>query len=390
MEQFSSATIQYFKDNIDNIPPKNSRSKLFDFIKPFLKNKIDILEPSAKTGEFIHDLNKFDMSFNITSLEHNEHLFNILTDVPNSNPHNSSLFHLSKPHNFTSYDIILGAPPSFYIDKRTDIGNKFKHWFVDKTNIFSFYFMRSIDLVKDDGIIAFILPDSFLNNPYMQLLRNKINATGSILHIERLSNLFTKTTYNTILVVYQKTQNIDSPFFVKKNNNVFFTINTSFYDFVYKDSNNLKLLNANTKYGYVHSNISNRSGNIELLPIIYSKNIDSDNTLQLFKNSKQYIDPNIINTKIYNKPSLIISKFYGNKNDPYTLKFALCTLEKYIVHQHLYVVIFPRLNNEESVIMIKKIMDSLNKDKTKTWCKYFLKDGVISKYQLTNYLPIYY
>ena len=357
MDQFSSTTIQYFKDNIDNIPPKNNRSKLFDFIKPYLKNNIDILEPSAKTGEFIHDLNNFDISFNITSLEYNEELFNILTEVPNSNPHKSSLFHLSKPHNFTNYDIILGTPPCFYIDKKTEIGNKFKHWFVDKTNIYSFYFMRSIDLIKDNGIIAFILPDSFLNNPYMQLLRNKISETGSILHIERLSNLFTKTTYNTILVVYQKKQNIDSPFFVKKHDNIFFTVNSSFYDFIYKDSNNLKLLNANTKYGYVHSNISNRSRNIELLPIIYKKNIDDDdNTLQLFKNSKQYIDPNVVNTKIYNKPSLIISKTYGNKNDPFKLTFAMCTLEKYIVHQNLYVITFPRLNNEDSVIMIKSLV----------------------------------
>jgi hypothetical protein len=390
MEQFSSAAIQYFKDNIDNIPPKNNRSMLIDYIKPFLKKDLDILEPSAKTGEFIHDLNKFDISFNITSLEQNNHLFNILSSVPNSNAQNSSLFHLSKPHNFATYDIILGAPPSFYINKKTDIGNKFKHWFVDKTNIFSFYFMRSIDLIKDDGVIAFILPDSFLHNPYMQLLRNKIHVTGSILHIQRLSNLFTKTTYNTILVVYKKTKNIDSPFFVIKNNNIFFTINQPFYDFIYKDSNNLKLLNANAKFGYVHSNMSNRSGNIELIPIIYNKNIDSDNTLELFKNSKQYIDPSIINTKIYNKPSIIISKFYGNKENPYALRFAMCTLEKYIVHQNLYVVTFPRLNNEDSVIMIKKIIDSLNKDKTKTWCKYFLKDGIISKYQLTNYLPIYY
>ena len=390
MEQFSSAAIQYFKDNIDNIPPKNNRSMLIDYIKPFFKKDLDILEPSAKTGEFIHDLNKFDISFNITSLEQNNHLFNILSSVPNSNAQKSSLFHLSKPHNFATYDIILGAPPSFYIDKKTDIGNKFKHWFIDKTNIFSFYFMRSIDLIKDDGVIAFILPDSFLHNPYMQLLRNKIHVTGSILHIQRLSNLFTKTTYNTILVVYKKTKNIDSPFFVRKNNNIFFTINQPFYDFIYKDSNNLKLLNANAKFGYVHSNMSNRSGNIELMPIIYNKNIDSDNTLELFKNSKQYIDPSIINTKIYNKPSIIISKFYGNKENPYALRFAMCTLEKYIVHQNLYVVTFPRLNNEDSVIMIKKIIDSLNKDKTKTWCKYFLKDGIISKYQLTNYLPIYY
>jgi adenine-specific DNA-methyltransferase len=388
MEQFSNLTIDYFKNNIDNIPPKNNRTKLFDIIKPFIKNNIYILEPSAKTGEFINDLNNFDLSLNIVSNEENLILYNILKDVPNSNPINNSFLHLTSIHNFRKFDIILGSPPSLYINKKNNIGKKFKHWFVNKTDIYSIYFSRAIDLLKNNGIIAFILPDSILNSQYIQLLRNKIYNTGDILHLERMSNLFTKTTYNTVLLVFQKSNKNKNKYFFNWHDNILFTINHTLYKSLYNGSSNLKNVGANVSNGFANSNLE-RSSNIEYIPIIYNKNIDSNNQLQLFKNNKQYINPSLIDYKIHKQPSIIISKICGNKKDPYKFHFSICTLDKYMVHESLLLITFPGLDKEDAIISLYSIMESLNKDKTKEWVKYFIKDGLISKYQLTQYLPIY-
>lgn len=388
MNQFSKQTIEYFKNNIDNIPPKNNRSILFDVVKPYLKNNFDILEPSAKTGEFILDLNEFDISFNITSLEENKHLYNILQTVPNSNSQNCSFLQLSQPFNFKKYDIILGSPPSFIIDKRNNIGKKFKNLFIDKTDVYSLFFMRAIDLLKPKGIVAFILPDTIFTNPYLQLLRNKICNTGSILHIQRMSNLFTKTIYNTILFVYQKNTPHNNKYTHKIFNNIIFTLDKNKYIDLYKFSQNLHMLHANINYGVDNSKLS-RSHKVQFIPIIYQKNIDTDNTLQLFKNNKQYIHPSIITQSIYNKPSLIIYKYIGNKNNPYAIRFCMCTLDKYIVNDNLFVITFPHISNEDSVILINKIIKSLNQEYTTKWIKTFCKDGTISKFQLEQYLPIY-
>ena len=386
MTQFSKNTLAYFKNNTDNIPPKNNRTILFNIIKPFLQKNIDILEPSAKTGEFILDLNEFDISFNIISNEDDPQFLDTLQNIPNSNTIPKSFLALSSPHNFRKFDLILGSPPSFIIDKKTPIGKKFRHWFVLKTNIYSIYLSRSIDLLRNDGIIAFILPDTILNSPYLQFIRNKISKTGSILHLQRLSNLFTKTTYNTILLVYQKKILSKNKFVFNAFNNKLFTFDFTLYKSLYSHSNNLHILKSTIYNGNCYNSLERSNNNLHC-PIIYNKNIGPDNRLRLFpKSKKQYVDP--VNLQIYTKPSIVISQICGNKKDPYMFNFAICTLDNYIVQESLYVITFPKLNNEDAVILLYKIVRSFNNDNTKKWIKHFIKDGLISKFQLLQYLPI--
>tara|TARA_A100001011_G_scaffold233425_1_gene241469 strand:+ start:440 stop:1606 length:1167 start_codon:yes stop_codon:yes gene_type:complete len=387
MDQFTEKTKEYFKINIDNIPPKNSRSILFDFIKPFLKNGFDVLDTNTKTGEFINDLQQFDVSMNIIGLEKNKHLYDNVKDMSNCKIYNTDILHLSSPYNFKKFDLVLGAPPSFFVDKKTEIGNKFKHWFVNKTDIYSFYFMRAIDLLRHNGYIAFILPESFLNSQYLQLLRNKVYTSGSILKIQRLSNLFTKTTYNTIFVAFQKTKNIKDDHIFRFGNTTFFTCDFPLYKSIFDGATTLHNLRAVVKPGTANTNLV-RTHNIDCIPIIYKKNIE-DHQLQLFKNNKQYIDPNNLYSNILKQPSLLFFRFIGDRDNDKNMVYSLCTLDKYICNVNLFVITFPDLYRDNSVMLIHSIIKSLQNDKTKTWIKHFIKDGTISKYQLMHYLPIF-
>ena len=390
-QQFLSNTIEYLKNNTDFIPPKNSRDILLQYIKPFIKKDSHILEPCAKTGEFVNQLTQLDISFNLTILEENKELFdNISNTYSIANSFNTSLLKLSKPHNFKKFDIILGAPPSKLIDKKTTIGNSFKHWFVDNTNLYSLYFMRAIDLIYPNGIVAFIIPDTILNSPNVQMLRNKISTQGSIIHLQRLSNLFTRTTFNTVLIVFQKNKNIHEKYKFSVNNQNFFHINTQIYKDIFKSSTFISNLNGKVTKGLIPRNIDNRTANPSCIPIIYTKNIDSDYSLRLFNNNKQHLHHSFINTTIMTKPSLMFSKFYGTNEDEFQIKCALCTLEKYICNDNLFIVTFPNLNNEDSIILISKIIKSIQSDKTKAWQKNFLKNGIITKFQIKHYLPIFF
>ena len=388
MEQFTKISLDYFQNHNEFIPPKNSRDILFHNIESFIKPNCDILEPCAKTGEFVNQLFEIDISFNLTVLEENKTLFDKLKDISNCNVHNTTFLKISKPHNFKKFDIIIGAPPSYIIDKKTNIGNSFKHWFVDKTDIYSFYFMRAIDLLKNNGIIAFIIPDSILNSQYLQLLRNRISTQGSIIFLQRLSNLFTKTTYNTILIGFQKNKTILNKYIYFANKQPFFHINPSIYSNVFSQPTFLSNLNIKIDKGIIPKNISNRTRDNKCIPIIYTKNI-KDNSLELYNNSKQYIHYKHSPSQSRNKPSLIISKFYGDEDDEFKINYALCTLDSYFCNDNLFVITFPKLNNEDSIILISKIIKSFEMKKTRDWERIFLKDGIISKFQIKYYLPIF-
>tara|TARA_Y100001968_G_scaffold203380_1_gene186672 strand:+ start:1392 stop:2561 length:1170 start_codon:yes stop_codon:yes gene_type:complete len=388
MEQFTKKSIDYLKNNNEFIPPKNSRDILFDNIKSFIKPNHDILEPCAKTGEFIYQLLEIDISFNLTVLEENKTLFDNLKDISNCNVYNNNFLKISKPHNFKKFDLIIGSPPSYTVDKKTHIGNQYKHWFVDKTDIYSFYFMRAIDLLKNNGVIAFIIPDSILNSQYLQLLRNKISTHGSIIFLQRLSNLFTKTTYNTILIGFQKNKTIPNKYIYLANKQPFFHINPSIYSNIFLYSTFFSNLDIKINNGIIPKNISNRTRDNKCIPIIYTKNI-KDNSLELYNNSKQFIHTKYSPSNPRNKPSLIISKFYGNNDNEFKINYTLCTLDYYFCNDNLFVITFPKLNNEDSIILISKIIKSFEMKETREWERIFLKDGLISKFQIKYYLPLF-
>lgn len=388
MKQFRTQSIAYLKHNIINIQPKNNRDILIQNISPFIKNNSSILIPSAKTGEFIYDIKENNTSLDIHACEEKTELFETIKDISGVTTYNLPFLHLSAPFNFNHYDIILGTLPSYNINKKTTIGNKFKHWFVSKTDIYSIYFMRAIDLLKHQGIAAFIIPNSFCNSQYLQLLRNKIDNHGTILKIQNLSNHHTKTIFNSILIVFKKDKIIKDDYFFRFFSSIFYTNNKPLYKNIYNNSTNLAKLNAHIQTGQYTYNLE-RTNNEKLIPIIYYKNISHDNTLQLYKNNKQYIHPDNINFKVHNFPSLIISKIIGNKKDELFVSYSSCSLDKYICNDNLFVISFPKLNNEDAIILITSIIKSFKKQKTKTWFKHFIKDGVISKYQLKFYLPIY-
>ena len=388
MDQFRQTSLDYLKNHTINIQPKKNRKVLIDNLKPHLSDGLDILIPSAKTGEFIHDLNDLQISLDITACENDITLFDSIKDISGVTIYNTGFLQLSAPHNFKKYDAILGTLPSQFVDKKDPIGNKFKHWFVNKTDIYSLYFMRAIDMLKHQGIAAFIIPNSICNSPYLQLLRNKIYSSGSILKLQCLSNLYTKTTHNSLLVIYKKDRILKDDFVCNFSNMIFYSPNVPLYNSIYKYANSLHSIRAHIQNGQATPELQ-RSKNPRAIPIIYHKNICTDNTLQLFDNSKQYIFSKHINFKINNTPSLLFSRIVGNKDDEHNLFYASCSLDRYICSHGIMIISFPHLENEDAIILIKNIINSLQLPETKLWLKHFIKDGVISKFQLKYYLPVF-
>ena len=400
MKQFRENTSQFIKNNFDTFfTPKYIRDILLSNIKESLSSKKNILIPGAGTGEYIHDILEIDVSHNIYAVENNISLFNTIKDISNIHPIHSDFFKLSESFNFIKYDIVISTLPSYFIDKHHPIGLKFKHWFIKKTDICSLFITRAIDLTKNNGTLAFIVPEYILNHSDFQLLRNRIDNTCTVIHIQKLSNFFMKTYFNSILFVLKKNKTsifnctddkkTSSIFNYTINKNVMYTIDIPLYKNIFNNVTYISKLDAEIFIGCNHFNL-NRSKNNKYIPIIYNKNISDSHSIELFdNNSKQYIHPDKNLKKVFNKPALIFNRFYGDFNNEYNINYALCTLPKYSCNSNTIIIQFPSLTNEAAIIIIHDIIQSLKNTKLNLWCKEFLKFGQISPYQLLYYLPIF-
>jgi len=391
MKQFRENTSLFIKNkNIDTFfTPKYQRKILFSNIESELSSKKSILIPGAGTGEYIHDILDMDISHNIFAVEKNISLFDNIKDISNIQAIHSDFLQISKQFNKNKYDIVISTPPSYYINKNHPIGVKFKHWFHNKTDICSIFIRRSIDLTKNGGTLAFIVPEYILNHSDFQLLRNTIDNSCTVTHIQKLSNLFMRTSFNSILFILKKNKS-NSNFNYSVNKNIIYSLDLPLYKNIFNNVSYISKLDAEIFIGTNYTNISRTKDNT-CIPIIYNKNISITHSIELFdNNSKQYIHTdNVSSKKVFDKPSLIFNRFYGDSNDEYTIQYALCTLPKYSCNSNTIIIQFPYLSNEESIINIHSIIQSLKNTKMKKWSREFLKFGQISPYQLLYYLPIF-
>tara|TARA_Y100000389_G_C17427280_1_gene500330 strand:- start:12 stop:1232 length:1221 start_codon:yes stop_codon:yes gene_type:complete len=404
MDNFREESINFTKDFVKEnsknelkkqgiyFTPKVIRAKLLDQITKFVKPNINILEPAAGSGEFLNDINLLygSVPLNIDAVELNTDLYNIISDIPNVNSMNEDflLHNLNK-----EYELIVGNPPFFEVSRQSDYFELFekeqeKEWFFHRTNIYSLFILKCIELLKPKGILAFVLPPSWMSGYYFEKVREALSSNGSILHLEDVSqcNNFMKTEQDTMLMVFRKGTKIKDKYKLNFNNNIFYTFHKPKLEKLLENTKNIVEFNCKVSTGKVvwnqHKDKLTSEEDEETIPLIYSCNIIDNNIVlqeDMNRGKQQYIKGDF---KPITLPSIIINRGFG-KGKSYTFSYALCTLPKYLCENHTNVI-------ENSDINVLKIIEkSLNDPRTKEWCELFIGNGQLSKTELEYYLPIF-
>lgn len=184
-----------------------------------LNKEINILEPGFGQGAFfdkIIDLKPINHS--LYGIELDESFYNSQRDKL-SNLYNSSSISIINDdylnYNFnTLFDVIIGNPP--YITNDTlplNIKNKIKELTGSgEGNIYYAFILKSIELLKNDGELIFILPYDFFFNTYAKKLRDTLINEGYFELIIDLGDLkiFNNAAPETVIFKWIKN---------KKNNN---------------------------------------------------------------------------------------------------------------------------------------------------------------------------
>jgi len=110
------------------------------------------------------------------------------------------------------FDVIIGNPP--YIQLSTDEKSQsgLKHFLLDtykssmgRLNTFGFFIKRGIDLLKDDGYLGFIVPNTILTQDYYEELRKSILTTCSIEAVATFDTLpFTDAVVENVILILRR------------------------------------------------------------------------------------------------------------------------------------------------------------------------------------------
>ena len=383
------------------ITPNVIIRKLFESILKYTnENGIDIqniLEPSCGTCEIVNYCDNLFNGIHIDAIEINNKIFESIKPLNFKNTVTILQEDFINFHSVIKYDLIVGNPPYFVLDKNYKIPKEMEPYIYGRPNIFGLFIIHSISMLADNGILSFIIPKSFLNSSYYSKIRNFIKETCKIIEIIDFEkdNKFIDTQQSTFGIILKKESNnlftsIECKYSIKFNDNFMFTNDSIFLKNLLEGTTTLAKLGLNVRTGNIvwnqHKDKLTDDENETVL--IYNTNLTKEHTIDLktFKNEekKQYIkkDGRI-------DPILVVNR--GNGNSAYKLNYALISnIGPYLVENHLNEIYSPKkIKKEELINLFNKIIQSFENPKTQIFIDLFLGNNGLSKTELETIFPIY-
>ena len=380
--------------------PQSIIGGLITKVLPHLSNptNINILEPSCGSCEIVKALDDLLSGISITGIEVNSEIYSEITKLTFKNQVNLLHSDFMSYNSDILYDLIIGNPP-YFVCKKESIPAKYAEYITGRPNIFGLFIIHSLQLLNPNGILAFVIPKSFLNSAYYANIRNYIKKTCDIISIEDYEavNDFIDTDQSTFGLIIKKLEKerlmietLNCPYSLMLNSNYIFTPNAQLLSSYFENATTIKEMGLSVKTGTIvwneHKDLLTHD---ELNTILlYNTNVTNDNKIKLttFKNEEK---AQYINVEGSTDPIIVVNR--GNGNASYNFKYALIEkLMPFVVENHLNMIYSPTVKKKSELIsMYKKIIHSFEHPKTRAFIELFFGNNGLSKTELETILPIY-
>jgi adenine-specific DNA-methyltransferase len=379
LEYVASANITHRKKLGQYFTQKKLRDDLLLNIPK--KDHADILEPSCGTGEFLSSILSNFNNPSITAYDIDPAMIEISSKQYNQNIQQADFLSLSTDQKF---DYIIGNPPYFELALSKEEKKKYKEIICGRINIYALFIYKCIQMLKDGGILAFIIPTSINSGSYFSKLRQYIIQNCDILYLKQYGNDdFLDADQTTQSIILQKKPNTGKYIFSKSGIVIFSELYKE-YETMYSGSVSLYDLGYTVKTGNVVWNqhkekLSDNKRDTDI-PLIYAKNIKNGQII-LNKDKQQYIQQNEID--YFTTPTILCNRIVGI-GDHVNINFVICDLPKYYAENHVNVILpdNPKIN-------IKELVTCLNSQRSINLVKRLSGNTQLSKTEIQHLYPIF-
>ena len=324
-----------------------------------IKKEDFVLEPSFGTGEFIIPLR--EKSDNVYGVELESSIYNDFGNCFNED-------FLTWETNL-KFDFIIGNPPFFETKKYKDI---FQEVSYGRNNIYSFFIKKSIDLLKENGIMAFITPKTINTGKYFYKIRDYIISNTEIIDLYDIED-FDNVYQDLQVIVLQKKENTGKFISVKRDISIF-SKEYKKINYLIENCETISSLGFEVKTGSVVWNqvkdlLSSKKKETTL---IWSENIKDYSLVKSSRREFQFVSV----APTYEK-GIVSNRIFGNK-----LNFAIVDFP-FVAENHVNVII-----NKKNKISYEELLEKIRKSNMNDYINLFSNSTQISKAELEE-MPIW-
>lgn len=395
IEEYTKESIDYLK-NTDikkrkklgqYFTPKSIRELLLSKLPK--KDNAYILDPACGSGEFLLSCEKYFKNPKLNGFEIDKKLVDVASKlIKNSNIKNIDALNIDIKN---KYDYIIGNPPYFELKLNEEIKKKYFDIIKGRVNIFSLFIKTGLDLLKDGGYLAYVVPPSMNNGAYFSKLREYIikNSSLEYLHIIDGADNFHLANQKVMLIILKKTNSKKSSKYIfKKNGITIFTEDKKFLNKAYKNTVSLKDIGYTVKTGSIIWNehkekLTNDKNNSTLL--IWASNINNGKIIIGYTKGKPQYIKNISNDLIIKSRVVVVNRITGSSKD-INIKAAIVNEKEFVCENHVNVIYMSK--NANCNYSLEDIFKALQ-DKTNIKVMRLISGNTqISKTELERLLPI--
>lgn len=396
IEEYTKESIDYLK-NTDikkrkklgqYFTPKSIRELLLSKLPK--KDNADILDPACGSGEFLLSCKKYFKNPILYGFDIDKKLINISSKlVKNAIIKNFDFLNIDI--NKKKYDYIIGNPPYFELKLNEEIKKKYFDIIKGRVNIFSLFIKTGLDLLKDGGYLAYVVPPSMNNGAYFSKLREYVikNSSLEYLHIIDGADNFHLANQKVMLIILKKTNSKKSSKYIfKKNGITIFTEDKKFLNKAYKNTVSLKDIGYTVKTGSIIWNehkekLTNDKNNSTLL--IWASNINNGKIIIGYTKGKPQYIKNISSDLIIKSRVVVVNRITGSSKD-INIKAAIVNEKEFVCENHINVIYMSK--NANCNYSLEDIFKALQ-DKTNIKVMRLISGNTqISKTELERLLPI--
>jgi adenine-specific DNA-methyltransferase len=377
--EYAQATdLTYRKKMGQYFTPKNIRDVLMNCL-PKINNPL-VLEPSCGSGEFLQSIYEYFDKPSIDALELDKKLVKICKDNFNANIINADTLEYDLQN---KYDFVIGNPPYFEFKPNSNIKEKYKDVLRGRPNIYSCFIKLGLDVLKDGGHLAYVVPTSMNSGAYFSKLRKYIIDNAEIEKIIMFDDdTFQDAQQNVMIIVLRKGKNTGRYVF-RKGDITIFSRDYEKLSTYYDGKKSLKELGFAVKTGSIVWNqkqnlLTNEDGYATL---IWAHNID-DGKIQLLNHAtkKQFIR---MRTNAEHGQAIVVNRITGaGKNAK--MNVAIVNKDEWYAENHVNVVYKDNATIEE----LKTIKKQIESKETIELIKMITGNTQVSKTELENLIPI--